>query len=115
MAKLFLNERKIMKLPKVTDACLTAILEKAIQQPPDLFAQEIMLELMSSQPTLMEGVTSAMQPFLEIIAENEFNGNELDAEMRQEMMVMGQFCILGIVIKALNAQVEAEEMNEVWS
>ena len=103
-----------MKLPKVTDTCLTAILEKATQQPPDLFAQETMLELMSSQPALMEGVTAALQPFLEIIGENEFRGDELDAEMRQEMMVMGLFCILGIAIKALNAQVEAEEMNEVW-
>ena len=104
-----------MKLPKVTDECLTAILEKAVQKQPDVFAQEIMLELMASQPHLIEGITSVMQPFLEIIGENEFHGNELDGDMRQEVMIMGHFCILGIAIKALNAQVEAEEMNEVWS
>tara|TARA_Y100001951_G_C11093035_1_gene157774 strand:- start:91 stop:405 length:315 start_codon:yes stop_codon:yes gene_type:complete len=104
-----------MTLPKVTELCLAAILEKATQQAPDKFAQDVMVELLHGQPALMEAVTTIMQPFLSTLAGNEVDGHELDESMRQEIMIMGQFCILGITLKALNAQIEAEEMNEVWS
>jgi len=43
----------------------------------------------------------------------EHEGQELHPELRHELMIMAQFCALGVTLKALSAQAEAKEM-EVW-
>ena len=103
-----------MTLPTITYECMTVLLQKATQQAPEVFAQEVMVELLEDQPVLMEALMSVLQPFLEVCAESEYEGQEVQPEMRKELMIMGQFCVAGIIMKSLNAQVEADEMNEAW-
>ena len=104
-----------MTLPTVTQECLMAILEKATQKEPQKFAAETMVEMLRDQPALMEAIGTVSSPFIEALSENEVEGHELDESLRAELMIMSQFCIIGIVLKAINAQVEANEMNEVWA
>jgi len=104
-----------MTLPKVTHECLTAILEKATQQDPQAFALETMVEMLAEQPILMEGISTVITPFITVLSENEVEGQELDESLRAEIIIMAQFCIIGITLKAINAQIESNEMNEVWA
>ena len=104
-----------MTLPKVTHECLTAILEKATQQEPQQFALETMVEMLAEQPVLMEGISTVIAPFMAVLCENEVEGQELDESLRAEIIIMAQFCIIGITLKAINAQIESKEMNEVWA
>ena len=115
MAKLFLNEREIMTLPTVTHECLMAILEKATQQEPQKFAAETMIEMIKDQPVLMEGIGTVISPFIDALSENEVEGHPLDESLRSELIIMAQFCVIGITLKAINAQIESNEMNEVWA
>jgi hypothetical protein len=105
----------MMTLPKITHECLTAILEKATQQDPQAFALETMVEMLADQPVLMEGISTVIGPFITVLSENEAEGQQLDESLRAELIIMAQFCIIGITIKAINAQIEADEMNEVWA
>jgi hypothetical protein len=104
-----------MTLPTVTHECLMAILEKATQKDPQKFAAETMVEMLRDQPVLMEGIGTVISPFIKVMEENEVEGCELDESLRAELIIMAQFCVIGITIKAINAQVEANEMNEVWA
>ena len=104
-----------MTLPTVTHECLMAILEKATQQEPQKFAAETMVEMMKNQPVLMEGIGTVISPFIKVMEENEVEGHELDGSLRAELIIMAQFCVIGITVKAINAQIEADEMNEVWA
>jgi len=97
-----------MTLPKVTKDCITATVEKATQQDPDVFAAEAMLGLMEDQPVLMSGVMALLQPYMEPIPDVE----DVPLGFAQEMMLRNCFCVLGVALKALNAQVFAEEMND---
>jgi hypothetical protein len=104
-----------MTLPIVTHECLTAVLEKATQQEPQKFALKTMMEMLKDQPVLMEGIGTVIGPFINVLCENEVDGMELDESLRAELIIMAQFCIIGITLKAINAQIEADEMNEVWA
>jgi len=104
-----------MTLPQVTHECLTAILEKATQKDPQAFALETMVEMLAEQPILMEGISTVITPFITVLSENEVEGQELDESLRAEIIIMAQFCIIGITLKAINAQIESKEMNEVWA
>ncbi len=104
-----------MTLPQVTHECLTAILEKATQKDPQAFALETMVEMLAEQPILMEGISTVITPFITVLSENEVEGQELDESLRAEIIIMAQFCIIGITLKAINAQMESKEMNEVWA
>jgi|TARA_R100001244_G_scaffold10785_1_gene12930 hypothetical protein len=103
-----------MTLPKVTRECLTAVLEKSVQQEPQEFAAQVMVELMEEQPVLMEGITQVLEPFMAACNVTEFQGRELDGELRHELLIMSHFCALGITLKAIAAQTEAKEMEEAW-
>lgn len=103
-----------MTLPQVTHECLTAVLEKSVQQEPQVFAAQVMVDLMKEQPVLMEGITTVLEPFMAACNVTEFEGQEINDELRHEMMIMSHFCALGIMIKALSAQSEAKEMEELW-
>ena len=103
-----------MTLPQVTLECLTAVMEKSTQQSPDEFAEGVMVDMLKEQPVLLDGITAVLAPFLEAVNINEHGGVEMTPESRTELMIMGQFCLLGITLKALTAQADAKEMEEVW-
>ena len=95
-----------MTLPLITKDCMVATISKAIQEDPYKFATETMKQLMDEQPNLVAGTTSLLIPFIK--------AGEGDEIMR-ETILMAVWCVLGVSIKAVKAQVEAEEMNESWA
>jgi hypothetical protein len=105
-----------MTIPKISLACLSATLEKATQTEPDHFAIQTMNELACDQPDLMSAVQHLVSMF--IGEDDEPEEDESDATVpagfAKEMIVMSSFCVLGVVMKALDATLEAVELEELY-
>ena len=101
-----------MKLPKVTKECFLAHMHKAMQQDPQDFACETMLKLKDKQPAITSGVASMLGPFIDATGEEE--EQPVSLAQAKEVLLMACFCVVGVTLQAINAQIESEEMNEVW-
>ena len=103
-----------MKLPKITKECFLAHMHKAMQQDPQIFAGETMLKLKVEQPALVTGVASMLAPFIEAKSEEEEEEQKVSLAAAKEVLLMACFCVVGVTMQAINAQIESEEMNEIW-
>jgi len=99
-----------MTFPKISLECLLATITKATQKPQDEFAAEFMLDFVQEQPDTMAAIVAMLEPYLKTQPEGE---TVLIAEA-QDLILQATFTVLGVVMKAVNAQQEAEEMNEAW-
>ena len=102
-----------MKLPEITKECFIAHMNKATQQDPQIFACETMLKLKVEQPALVTGVASMLAPFVEAKSEEE-EEQKVSLAAAKEVLLMACFCVVGVTMQAINAQLESEEMNEIW-
>ena len=98
-----------MTIPKISMPCFLAQLNKSTQQDPDVFAVEFMMRLTKEQPEMLACIISLVQPMIDF-GEVE----QVDAVMAKEHCLLGIFCTLGVVMEAISATIDAEEMNEVW-
>jgi len=109
-----------MTIPKISLACLSATLEKATQTEPDHFAIQTMNELACDQPDLMSAVQHLVAMFIgeddERFSEEGLDESDstVPAGFAKEMIVMSSFCVLGVVMKALAATLEAVELEELY-
>jgi hypothetical protein len=99
-----------MAFPKISSECLLATITKASQQPQDVFAAEFMVDMLREQPDVMEVIVGLLEPWLTPQPEIE----TVDLAQAQDIILQSCFAVLGIVLKSLNAQQEADEMNEAW-
>ncbi len=99
-----------MTLPTITEDCLVAQLAKATQKPQDEFAAEVMTELLEEQPVAMAAIVALLEPFLKPQEDIE----TVSLEQAQEVILQASFSVLGVFVKSLNAQAEANEMNDAW-
>jgi hypothetical protein len=102
-----------MTLPRISVEVLDATAAKVLQNHdnPELFATETMTGLMHDQPELF-AVLSAMM-------DNAIKGGEdvemVSAKFAQEMILRSCYVGVGLALKAINAQLETDEMNEAWA
>ena len=101
-----------MTIPRITEECVMATVDKAIQTHPEIFAATTMLEMKKDQPALCAALTSLLKPFLD---PSTPAADEMPVELAQEMILMASFCLVGVAVKSIKAQIEANEMNEAWS
>ena len=94
-----------MTLPVITRTCLAAVVEKSIQTQPHLFAEEAMMQLKDEQPDLTAAIMALLLPIVE--------SDQIDPPTI-ELILQTCFCVLGVTMRATNAQVEADEMNTAW-
>jgi len=101
-----------MTFPKISAECLLATLSKASQEVPmDEFAADIMGQMLAEQPETMAGIVCLLEPFLKPQPDIEV----VELSVAQEVILNCTFTVLGVVLKAIAAQQEADEMDEVWS
>ena len=94
-----------MTFPKVTDTCILATMAKATQSSPDKFAADTMMGLLDEQPEMMAAITALL---------HKMSGADEIGTPEMEAVLMATFCVLGISLKAIGAQMEANELNEAW-
>jgi len=91
-----------MTFPKISDNCVLATIAKCSQTHPQDFAAETMKALVEEQPALMSAITELL-----LVS----TGGDLET---LETQLTSTFCILGLSLKAMSAQMEANELNEAW-
>ena len=99
-----------MTFPKISDECLLATLSKATQKPQKEFAAEFMMDMLDEQPATMQAIVAMLEPFLKPQPDIE----TVELAVAQEVILQASMSILGIVLKSIAAQKEADEMNEHW-
>ena len=72
-----------------------------------------MLKLKDEQPAIVSGVSTMLAPFIEATP-REDEDQRVSLEAAKEVLLMSCFCIVGVTLQAINAQIESEEMNEIW-
>ena len=93
-----------MSVPQVSGECMISTMEQARRQRPDIFATEHMINLNAEQSELSAGL---------IRISNEFIQAKLPPEIEQ-LVLTAFWCAAGITYKAINAQIEAKELEELW-
>ena len=101
-----------MTLPRISMDTILATLDKAIQQKPDEFAMTTMLEGMIEQPELTAAIHEIVNKYVEPLVDHD--EDDINPQAAAASMIELSACVYGIVMKAIKAQTDAEEMNEAW-
>jgi len=94
-----------MTIPMVTSDCVLAVADKAMRSDMPVFGTEMLDELIKDQPHLMKVISFMLT---EIIAKGK-------DEETAAMDAVQTMCVIGVVFKAIKAQVEANEMASLFS
>ena len=101
-----------MTLPRISMDTILATLDKAVQQKPEEFAMATMLEGMIEQPELTAAIHEVVNKYVEPLIEH--GEDDINPQAAAASMIELSACVYGIVMKAMKAQTDAEEMNEAW-
>ena len=94
-----------MTIPMVTAECVLAVSQKAMRTDMPEFGSEMLDELMVDQPHLLKVISFMLT---EIIAKDK-------PEEEAAWDAVATMCVVGVVFKAIKAQVEANEMASLFS
>ena len=102
-----------MTLPRISIEVLDATTAKVLQNHdnPALFATETMKGLMHDQPELFAVLSGMMDAAIA-------GGDDVEmvpAAFAKEMMLRSCYVGVGLALKAINAQLETDELNEAWA
>ena len=95
-----------MSVPQVSGECMISTMEQAMRQRPDIFATETMLNFNAEQAELSAGLHRISNDFFQATDENS---------KLTELLLTAFWCAAGITYKAINAQIEAKELEEQWA
>lgn len=99
-----------MSIPKITDACVSAVFEKAMQRDPMTYVAESCINMMrDEQAELMSAIIYISEGLGEAVAEThpEAEGlNILTAAMMTSTAML--------VYEAIKAQIEAKDLEEMF-
>ena len=88
-------------IPMVSFACVDAVMDKSMSVPMSQFGTEMLEEMIEDQPHLIKMISFLLT---HIVAEGK--PEEVAAVDAVQTM-----CVVGVVFKAIKAQIEAEEME----
>jgi hypothetical protein len=74
------------------------------------FAKGVITDLLDEQPATMEAIIALLEPWLKPQPDVEV----VELEVAQDIILQACFTVLGVVLKSIAAQQEADEMNEAW-
>ena len=99
-----------MTLPRISLETISATAAIATRKNPDEFAVSSMMDLLQEQPELTELINA----FISNMVKGGDEVEEVPAEVAQEMIIKSAFITYGLVVAAIKAQIEADELNEAW-
>jgi len=94
-----------MTIPMVTAECVLAVADKAMRTDMPEFGTEMLDEFMRDQPHLLKVISFMLT---ELVAKDK-------TEAEGAMDAVTTMCCIGVVFKAIKAQIEANEMASLFS
>ena len=102
-----------MTMPQVTAECADAVLCKALVDDPTTFALETLQKFHAEQPDLANMICHVANTLLG--GEDVINSDDPEVDAFSEVQLTTIYALIGMTYNALTAQVEANEMEEVWA
>ena len=99
-----------MTLPRISIETISATAAVATRQNMDEFAVSSMMDLLQEQPEL----TDLINIFLGNMVKGGDEVEDIPAVVAQELILKSSFITYGLVMAAVKAQIEADELNEAW-
>ena len=99
-----------MTLPKISLETIESTTAQATRMDMGEFAVSSMMDLMQEQPEL----TDLINTFLGNMIQGGDEVEDVPAVVAQEMILKSSFITYGLVMAAVKAQIEADELNEAW-
>ena len=96
-----------MSVPQVSGECMISTMEQAMRQRPDIFATETMLNFNAEQAELSAGLHRISNDFIQ--------AKQIKNEYIEQLVLTAFWCAAGITYKAINAQIEAKDLEEQWA
>ena len=102
-----------MTMPKVTAECADAVLCKALVDDPTKFALDTLVTVHAEQPDLANMICHVANTLLG--GEDVINSDDPEVAAFSEVQLTTIYALIGLTYNSIKAQVEANEMDEVWA
>ena len=102
-----------MKIPQVTAECAVAVLCKALVDDPNRFALDTLVTFHAEQPDLASMICHVANTLLG--GEDVLNSDDPEVAAFSEVQLTTIYALIGLTYNSIKAQVEANEMDEVWA
>ena len=102
-----------MKIPQVTAECAEAVLCKALVDDPNRFALDTLVTFHAEQPDLANMICHVANTLLG--GEDVINSDDPEVAAFSEVQLTTIYALIGLTYNSIKAQVEANEMDEVWA
>tara|TARA_B100000745_G_scaffold137009_1_gene89530 strand:+ start:1310 stop:1618 length:309 start_codon:yes stop_codon:yes gene_type:complete len=102
-----------MTMPQVTSECADAVLCKALVDDPTTFALETLQKFHAEQPDLANMICYVANTLLG--GKDVLDSEDPEVAAFGEVQLTTIYALIGLTYNALTAQVEANEMEEVWA
>ena len=99
-----------MSLPEIKNECVNAVMDKATQVDPSLYAVMSIMKINESQPnTAIATISNELGDAIGVLIKDSSSENVGD------ILKVVLSCMGCAVFEIVNATVEAQEMEEQWS
>ena len=102
-----------MTMPQVTVECADAVLCKALVDDPAKFALDTLVTFHAEQPDLASMICHVANTLLG--GEDVLNSDDPEVAAFSEVQLTTIYALIGLTYNSIKAQVEANEMDEVWA
>jgi hypothetical protein len=102
-----------MTMPKVTAECADAVLCKALVDDPTAFALETLQKFHAEQPDLANMICYVANTLLG--GDEVLHSEDPEIAAFSEVQLTTIYALIGLTYNSIKAQIEANEMEEVWA
>ena len=99
-----------MSIPQISGECILSVLGQATRQKPESFACDTMLNLNAEQAEFSAGLHVVANKLTKATIDEQ----QIDSLVEQ-LLLTAFWCGAGLTYKAINAQIEAKELEEQWA
>ena len=100
-------------MPQVTSECAEAVLCKALSEDPVRYALDSLVKFHADQPHLANMIAHVADTL--VGGEDVTDSDDPEISQFAERQLTMIYALVGLTYGAIKAQVEADEMEEVWA
>ena len=100
-------------MPRVSVECANAVLSKALSDEPIKYALDTLMKFHAEQPHLANMIAHVADTL--VGGEDVTDSDDPEISQFAERQLTMIYALVGLTYGAIKAQVEADEMEEVWA
>jgi hypothetical protein len=102
----------MMTMPRVSAECADAVLSKAVVNNPTQFALDTLMKFHAEQPDLANMICHVADALVGGVPEDD---EDAEVAAFKEVQLTTIYALVGLVYGSIKAQIEANEMEEMFN